>query len=44
MLISTQPINKEEKPRLFDELGGIPSPESDNLDDEDEKSIIRENT
>lgn len=36
MLISTQPINKEEKPRLFDELGGISAPESDNLDDEDE--------
>ncbi len=29
MLISTQPINKEEKHSLFDELGGIPAPESD---------------
>ena len=25
----SQPINKEEKPNLFDELGGIPPPESD---------------
>lgn len=25
----SQPINKEEKPILFDELGGIPAPESD---------------
>ena len=25
----SQPINKEEKPNLFDELGGIPAPESD---------------
>ena len=31
----SQPINKEEKPGLFDELGGIPAPESDNWDDED---------
>ena len=35
MLISTQPINKEEKHSLFDELGGIPAPESDDWDDED---------
>jgi len=32
----SQPINKEAKPNLFDELGGIPAPESDNWDDEDE--------
>jgi len=32
----SQPINKEEKPSLFDELGGVPAPESDNWDDEDE--------
>ena len=32
----SQPINKEEKPNLFDELGGIPAPESDDWDDEDE--------
>lgn len=25
----SQPINKEEKPNLFDELGGIPAPEED---------------
>lgn len=31
----SQPINKEEKPNLFDELGGIPAPESDDWDDED---------
>lgn len=31
----SQPINKEEKPSLFDELGGLPAPESDNWDDED---------
>lgn len=36
MLISTQPINKEEKPSLFDKLGGIPAPESDNWDDGDD--------
>lgn len=37
----SQPINKEEKPNLFDELGGIPAPESDDWDDEDknEKEI-----
>lgn len=32
----SQPINKEEKPNLFDELGGIPAPESDDCGDEDE--------
>lgn len=32
----SQPINKEEKPNLFDELGGIPAPESDDWGDEDE--------
>ena len=31
----SQPIDEEEKPNLFDELGGIPAPESDNWDDED---------
>lgn len=31
----SQPINKEEKPNLFDELGGIPAPESDDWGDED---------
>lgn len=31
----SQPINKEEKPNLFDELGGIPALESDDWDDED---------
>lgn len=31
----SQPINEEEKPNLFDELGGIPAPESDDWDDED---------
>ena len=37
----SQPINKEEKPNLFDELGGIPAPESDECDEEDknEKEI-----
>ena len=37
----SQSINKEEKPNLFDELGGIPAPESDDRDDEDknEKEI-----
>lgn len=37
----SQPINKEEKPNLFDEIGGIPAPESDDWDDEDknEKEI-----
>lgn len=32
----SQPNNKEEKTNLFDELGGIPAPESDDWDDEDE--------
>lgn len=36
----SQPINKEEKPNLFDELGGIPAPESDDWDDEDENEGI----
>ena len=31
----SQPIDEEEKPNLFDELGGIPAPESDDWDDED---------
>lgn len=35
MLISTQPINKEEKPSLFYELGGIPAPEFDDWGDAD---------
>lgn len=31
----SQPINKEEKPTLFDELGGIPEPESDDWNEGD---------
>ena len=30
-----QPINEEEAPDLFDELGGIPAPESDDWDEEE---------
>lgn len=37
----SQPNNKKDKPNLFDELGGIPAPESDECDEEDknEKEI-----
>lgn len=31
----SQPNNEEDKPSLFDELGGIPAPESDDCDEED---------
>ena len=37
----SQPNNKEEKTNLFDELGGIPAPESDDWDDEDEHADKR---
>ena len=32
----SQPISKEEKPNLFDELGGIPAPKSDDWDKEED--------
>ena len=37
----SQPNNEEDKPNLFDELGGITAPESDECDEEDknEKEI-----
>lgn len=37
----SQPNNEEDKPNLFDELGGIPAPESDECNEEDknEKKI-----
>lgn len=31
----SQPNNEEDKPSLFDELGGIPAPDSDDCDEED---------
>ena len=38
----SQPVNKEEKPNLFDELGGIPAPEPNecNVEDKNEEETL----